>query len=152
MQCFRVAVNGVNYNIEVEEISKGMTAKERNGQVSKPSVVPQLAVVPTNRKEAPKEAPKVASKETPKEAPKEAAKEASKKNGGNAQIVSPMPGMVGEIMKVAGDSVAAGETIMLLEAMKLENDIVAPKDGVIGMLYVSTGQGVNVGDLLAEID
>lgn len=128
MKLFQVVVNGNSYEIQVEEITKGANQKEKTGQVAKPSAAPQLAVVTSERKDT------------------------RRKSNGNGEVKAPMPGIIGAILKATGEAVKAGETILLLEAMKLENDVVAPKDGVIGKINVLEGQSVNAGDVLAEIE
>lgn len=128
MQYFQVKVNGTSYDIQVEEISKGPIIQENNGQSAKPASTPQLAVVPSERKDT------------------------KRKSGASGEVKAPMPGIIGAIMKGVGEAVEAGESIMLLEAMKLENEVTATKDGVISKICVVEGQGVNAGDLLAEIE
>lgn len=71
---------------------------------------------------------------------------------GNVKISSPMPGKILEIKASVGESVKRGQVIMILEAMKMENEIVAPEDGVIADIRVSTGSAVEAGDLLASLN
>ena len=68
---------------------------------------------------------------------------------GGTNVVSPMPGTILSVSASAGQSVKAGDVIMVLEAMKMENDIVAPCDGVIKQVLVSKGSTVNTDDVLA---
>ena len=63
-----------------------------------------------------------------------------------------MPGKVLAVKKQVGDAVKSGDTILVLEAMKMENDIVAPKDGVIASLNVSSGDSVESGAVLASMN
>lgn len=70
---------------------------------------------------------------------------------GGTNVVSPMPGTILSISASVGQSVKAGDVIMVLEAMKMENDIVAPADGVIKQLLVSKGSTVNTDDVLAVL-
>lgn len=67
-------------------------------------------------------------------------------------IKSPMPGMVFQINKKAGDSVEKGETILILEAMKMENAIKSPMDGVIKSINVNEGQAIEKGLLLIQFE
>ena len=71
---------------------------------------------------------------------------------GNVKISSPMPGKILEIKASVGESVKRGQVIMILEAMKMENEIVAPEDGVIADIRVSAGSAVEAGDLLASLN
>ena len=66
-------------------------------------------------------------------------------------IKSPMPGLVLKILKSVGDNVTKGDTVMILEAMKMENIITAPIDGTISAIPVEVGKSVMVGDLLVSI-
>ena len=70
---------------------------------------------------------------------------------GGTNVVSPMPGTILSISASVGQSVKAGDVIMVLEAMKMENDIVAPADGVIKQILVSKGSTVNTDDVLAVL-
>jgi len=65
-----------------------------------------------------------------------------------SEIKSPMPGLVFKVLKKNGDEVVAGETILVLEAMKMENAIKAPIDGIIKSIEVSEGQPVDKGMVL----
>lgn len=66
----------------------------------------------------------------------------------NLKVESPMPGSVFKIEVAVGQSVAEGETLIILEAMKMENDIVAPRAGTVKQILVSQGTAVNTGDVL----
>ena len=66
--------------------------------------------------------------------------------------VSPMPGTILKVNVKEGDTVKAGDSIVILEAMKMENDITAPKDGVVKALYVTAGQAVAKDDALFEVE
>ncbi len=66
-------------------------------------------------------------------------------------IKSPMPGMIVAVKVAPGTAVKRGDTILVLEAMKMENEIAAPKDGVITQVVVAKGASVQTGDLLAAI-
>jgi len=66
-------------------------------------------------------------------------------------VCAPMPGLILRIEKNAGDAVKAGETIMILEAMKMENTIEAPADGTVAEIRVKQGDQMKAGDVLAVI-
>lgn len=66
-------------------------------------------------------------------------------------INAPMPGNILKIVAEAGQKVAEGDTIMILEALKMENEIVADKAGTVGQILVNKGQSVETGTLLATI-
>lgn len=68
------------------------------------------------------------------------------------QLTAPMPGMIIAILKQKGDHILAGDAIMVLEAMKMEHTIKAPKDGTIGNIYYDVGSQVSEGAMLAALE
>ena len=62
-----------------------------------------------------------------------------------------MPGRVAEVVVAAGDTVAVGDVLLVLEAMKLENPIEAPRDGQVAAVHVAVGDQVSVGEELVEL-
>ena len=85
----------------------------------------------------------------PKAAPAPAA--AKPAEVGSGSVTAPMPGTILKVLKVTGDSVKAGEVVLILEAMKMENEITAPVDGTIGSLNLTEGSTVAGGDLLFDV-
>lgn len=128
MKKYNVTVNGKTYEVEVEEVG--------SAAYSAPA-----ATVP-----APAQAAAPAA--TPAPAPK-AAPAAAPANG--KPITSPMPGTILKINVAVGQKVAKGEALCILEAMKMENDIVTPEDGVVASVNTQKGASVNSGDLLFTI-
>lgn len=123
MKRFLIKINGKTYDAEVEVIGASAAA---------PAVTP-----------APAAAPKAAAP-----APAPAAPVAAPKAGGPANVTSPLPGTVLRLVKNAGDTVAAGEVVMIVESMKMENEVVAPEAGRIASIAVAAGSAINTGDLL----
>jgi glutaconyl-CoA/methylmalonyl-CoA decarboxylase subunit gamma len=72
--------------------------------------------------------------------------------GGDGAVNAEIPGLVVEILVAPGQSVATGDTLLVLEAMKMQNEITAPIDGTVGDVLVETGQSVNAGDGLLRIE
>lgn len=70
---------------------------------------------------------------------------------GGTQITAPMPGNILEVKVSEGQAVKAGQTLLVLEAMKMENDIQAPVDGTVASIPVSKGSNVETGTVLAVI-
>jgi biotin carboxyl carrier protein len=70
---------------------------------------------------------------------------------GDASIRAPMPGLVSNVLAAEGASVQRGQTIVVLEAMKMENDLTSPRAGIVKSLRVAKGQTVNQGDVLAVV-
>ena len=91
-------------------------------------------------KSAPAQAPVVAPAATPVAAP-----------AGGEAVSSPMPGTILAVNVKAGDAVKAGDVLMILEAMKMENEICAPVDGTVSAVSVNQGATVETGSLLCTI-
>jgi len=71
---------------------------------------------------------------------------------GRQQILAPMPGKVIRLLAKAGDEVEAGQGLVVIEAMKMQNEIRSPKRGRVERLHAQEGQAVNAGDVLAWVD
>ena len=125
MSKYRITVEGKTYEMDVELIGA-------NGAVAAP-VAKAAAPVAA--------APKAASAPV-------AAKPAAV---GSGSVVAPMPGTILKVLKATGDSVKAGEVVLILEAMKMENEITAPVDGTIESLSLTEGSTVAGGDLLFDV-
>ena len=85
-------------------------------------------------------------------APKAAKAPKTSGKQGSVKINSPMPGKILNVKAKAGDSVKKGDVIILLEAMKMENEIVASQDGVLASVNVAVGDTVEAGDVLATLE
>lgn len=72
--------------------------------------------------------------------------------GGAGVLITQMPGKVVKVFKKVGDTVAKGETVLILEAMKMENEIKSGADGVVKSVNVSEGQALEAGFLMVEIE
>lgn len=72
--------------------------------------------------------------------------------GGKAALIAPMPGKVVRLLKSVGDEVAAGQGIMIVEAMKMQNEVQSPRAGRVTEIRVSEGQTVNAGETLAVVE
>ncbi|MFM8322813.1 MAG: biotin/lipoyl-containing protein [Chloroflexota bacterium] len=71
---------------------------------------------------------------------------------GDGRVKAPIPGIISQVMAAVGDEVEAGQPLLVLEAMKMENEIRAGRSGTVKILNVAPGQRVSLNDLLAEID
>lgn len=125
MKKFRVLVNGSEYKVEIEELSDDTS-------------IPQPVAPVPKATPAPSTKPAAPTKPTP-------AKAEIATNGG---ITAPMPGTVLRIEVEVGATVNKGQTLLVLEAMKMENEIQAPADGKVQELNVAQGVSVNAGDTL----
>ena len=72
-------------------------------------------------------------------------------NDGHKEITSPMPGLVSSLLKDVGESIAKGEGVIIIEAMKMENELKAEIDGEIAEILVKPGQSVDKGDCLVRL-
>ncbi len=73
-------------------------------------------------------------------------------SGGGGLITAPIPGLISEVIIDVGDTVAAGDRLLILEAMKMENEISAPRAGTVSAVHVAPGQAVEQGALLVELE
>ncbi len=132
MKKYLITVNGNQYEVEVEEI--------KDNSVAAPAVQAEPAV----RSAAPSPAPAAAP------APKPAAV-SSVVPAGASTITAPMPGTILKVNVSVGDAVKKGQVLLILEAMKMENEIVAASDGKIASVNVAKGSSVNAGDVLVSL-
>lgn len=135
MRKFNIKVNGQAYEVEVEEIAGGFAP----APVVPVAAAPAPAVAPVAAPAPEKTEVKAAPAPVPVAAP-----------AGGTQLKAPMPGTVIDFKATNGAAVKKGQTVLILEAMKMENEIVAPADGVITFV-ASKGASVNTDDLLAVI-
>jgi 3-methylcrotonyl-CoA carboxylase alpha subunit len=70
---------------------------------------------------------------------------------GDGRVTAPMPGNIAAVRASEGDAVKAGQPVVVLESMKMQNEIAAPFDGVVARIHCSEGDQVGFGDVLAEI-
>ena len=127
MKKFNIKVNGISYEVEIEEVKDGAPQ----------AAAPKIA--------APKVTPKVAAPKV--EAPVKS-KEAVAAGAGEHSIDAPMPGKIVKIVVEEGQSVKAGEVLLVLEAMKMQNEITADADGTVKAVNVEAGQNVKVKESL----
>ena len=135
-----VTMNGKKYEVEVERMSAFhmLTREEIASGVSTP-VQPVAAP-------APKAAAPTPAAAAPAPAP------AAKAAPGGTSVTSPMPGSVLGVKVNVGDKVSAGQTMFVLEAMKMENEIVAPVDGTVASINVKTGDTVDTDQVMGTLN
>ena len=135
MKKYKVLVNGQPYEVVVEEVKDTAGQVSPAQQVASPPVAPQAAPV------APQPAPQPA-----------AAPQSPSGGGGGASVTAPMPGSVLQIKVKVGDSVSEGDVLLILEAMKMENEVTSNASGVVKSINVSVGATVNTGDTMIVIE
>lgn len=85
-------------------------------------------------------------------APKAPAKKASSGSAGSIKVNAPMPGKILAVKAEAGQAMKKGDVVCILEAMKMENEVVAPEDGTIASIDVAAGDSVEAGTVLATLN
>ena len=137
---YQVKVDGKVFEVEVEKVGGGY-ASLTPGSLTAAPVAP---VAPAPQAAAPA-APAPAAPAAPAPAPA-----AAPAAGGAGDVVAPMPGTVLKVNVNNGDTVASGDVILILEAMKMENEIVAPCAGTV-TLNVKAGETVDTDAVLASV-
>lgn len=140
----RITVNGKTYDVTVEETGIG-SLPERTPVLS--SNVPIHSSSPAVQASVPV-APTAPAVHTASPAP---APRTSRAAGSAGVLKAPIPGTVTSIKVAENQTVSKGDVVLLLEAMKMENEICAHTDGIISHIFVQTGTMVNTGDPLLEI-
>ena len=124
MKNYTITVNGNVYEVTVEE---GFTGKAAAPKAAAPVQAPKAAPVP-------------------------AAAPAPAGAAGSVAVTAPMPGKILGVKASAGQAVKKGQVIVILEAMKMENEIVAPQDGTVATINVAVGDSVEPGATLATLN
>lgn len=128
MKNYTITVNGNVYDVTVEE----------GTSISTTAAAPKAAAP------APAAAPKAAAP-----APKKAASAGAE---GSVKVAAPMPGKILGVKASAGQAVKKGDVLIVLEAMKMENEIVAPSDGTVASINVAVSDSVEAGATLATLN
>lgn len=125
MKNYRITVNGTAYDVAVEELGGSAAVS------------------------APAPAASVAAPAAPAAAP---AAPASSAAAGSIIVTAPMPGKILAVKASVGQAVKKGDVVLILEAMKMENEVVAPEDGTVASVNVAVGAAVEAGDTLATLN
>lgn len=128
MKNYTITVNGTPYNVTVEE---GAGAPVAAAPVAAPAAAPAPA---------------------PATAPATAPAPAAQGTAGSVKVEAPMPGTILDVKVSVGDSVSSGSVLCILEAMKMENEIVAPQDGTVASVNVSKGDSVEAGQVIITLN
>lgn len=123
MKNFKVTVDGVVYDVTVEETSNAGAASAPAAPVQKPAAKPAAAApaAPAGAK-------------------------------GGVSVKAPMPGSIMQVNVAVGDKVKKGAVLCVLEAMKMENEIMAPQDGIVASVEVKKGDSVTTDALLVTMN
>lgn len=123
MKNLKITVNGTPYDVQVEELNASSTP---SASAPAPAAAPAASVPASAAAPAP--------------------------SAGGDPVSAPMPGTIVSIEVSAGQSVKSGQVLIILEAMKMENEIVAPRDGVVAGINVSKGEAVDTGATLVTLN
>ena len=127
---YKVNLNGKIYEVEVEE-GEAMLLAEYNAKSPSPAAVQTME-----------------SSGEEKESSSAAPVQQAQSSGTGTQIKAPLPGNIMKLEVSTGQRVKAGQVLLVIEAMKMENEVLAPRDGTIKAVMVSQGQMVQTGHLL----
>lgn len=126
---YKVTLNSKVYEVEVEE-GTAMLVDEYEAYVPAPAPAP------------------VAAAPVPAAAPAPAPAPAAAPQAAGEVVASPLPGTVLQVKVSAGEAVKAGQLLLIIEAMKMENEVLAPRDGTVAQIVAAKGATVNTGDAL----
>lgn len=133
MKNYKITINGKTYDVSVEE-SGGI-------EQVKPAVTPAPIPAPAPKPAAPAPAPKSAPTAS-----------AAQNKAGAGDVTAPLGGTVLSVQVSEGDSVKAGQVLLIFEAMKMENELVAPCDGTVKKVFVSKGSVIETGMVVVSIE
>lgn len=137
MKKFKFTIRGNEYEVQINSFEDNVAEVDVNGSMYTVELEEQIKKTKT---------PKLVRSrpvQTKVAAPKPAA--------GLSKVVAPLPGTIFKLNVKEGDEVKKGQNILVMEAMKMENNVLAEKDGVVSKVHVAEGDSVLQGDVLAEI-
>ncbi|HOA54039.1 MAG: biotin/lipoyl-containing protein [Acetivibrionales bacterium] len=135
-----VTINNIEYEVEVDHGKVGViSTREVSGAATVSTAAPASSAAEV------KPQPSEQAQATPSQP-------ASANLSGGEAIKAPMPGTILDIKVNVGEAVKRGQVILILEAMKMENEIVAPADGTVAQIQAAKGSSVNAGDVLAVLN
>ena len=138
MKKFKFKINGNEYGVEIKSIEDNIASIEVNGtpyNIEIESEVKKTKTPTLVRKVEPAKVENIQKKES----------------GSSTPIKAPLPGKIMTVSAKSGDIVKKGDVLLVMEAMKMENNVMAPKDGVIEAIKVKPGDAVLEGDVLLEM-
>ncbi len=146
MKEYKYIINGNQYNVTIGDINDNIAQVEVNGTSYKVELekTPIVAAKPVVKQVVAPTKPAAQTTVVNKPTPAAA--------GGKSGVKSPLPGVILDIKVNVGDTVKKGQTIIILEAMKMENNINADKDGTVTAISVNKGDSVLEGSILVTIE
>ncbi len=151
MKQYKFKINGNDYNVAINSTNGNLADVTVNGVSYQVEMENSMPAAPAAAPAAPVQAAPQASAPAPQPAAAAAPAPAAKPAGEGKAVTSPLPGVIIEVSVKEGDTVAAGQKVAVLEAMKMENEIQAEKAGVVTKIHVSKGDSVLEGASIVTI-
>jgi biotin carboxyl carrier protein len=143
MKKFKFVINGNGYEVEILGFEENIAKVEVNGTLFDVEVQKDLKMNKT---------PTLVRAEAPKPTAKESKIPKTPSQTTNVAIKAPLPGTIITVLVKAGEKVALGQKLLTMEAMKMENNVLSEKDGVVKVVHVKPGQAVAQSEVLVEIE
>jgi len=138
MKKFKFTIRGNEYEVNINSFEDNIAEVDVNGSIYQVELAEQVKTTKTPKLVRSK--PVVTKESKPEPV------------SGLSKVEAPLPGTIFKINVKEGDEVKKGQVLMIMEAMKMENNVLAEKDGVISKVHVTEGASVLQGDVLAEIE
>ena len=148
MSIYQYKVNGVDYQVEIEEIEGNIAKVTVNGKPFEVELAQPVKAKPQPKRVQVQAPAPAATASEPEKGP--AIKPKAAVGAGN-KVLAPLPGTITDVKVAVGDTVKAGDTVIVLEAMKMQNNIEADCDGKITSVLVTRGDTVMEGATLVTI-
>ena len=145
---YRITVDGITYEVEVGDVSSSPVSVVVDGIEFDVEIPDSEQSRPANQR--PQRTP---SRTSPRHRPAERARPSATAASDSQDVVrAPMPGRIIRVNVAVGDNVQRGQSIVVLESMKMENTIAAPRDGVVSQVHVTADESVQHGQSLVELE
>ena len=138
MKKFKFTIRGNEYEVHINSFEDNIAEVDVNGSIYQVELAAEVKTTKTPKL--------VRSKPVKTEVTK------PKPAAGLSKVDAPLPGTIFKLIVKVGDTVKKGQTILILEAMKMENNILAEKDGIVNKIHAAEGDAVLQGDILVEIE
>lgn len=139
MKTYKFTISGNKYTVNIKSFEDNIAEIELNGTPYTVEMEHEIKTIKTPKLVRP-------------EKPSQNAPEEIKKGSGLSKITAPLPGTIFKVIAKEGDVVRKGDAVLIMEAMKMENNVLAEKEGVVKKILVKEGDSVLQGDLLIEIE
>lgn len=141
MKKYKFSIKGHQFEVDILHVENNVVELELNGTAYAVEVAREVKATKT---------PRLVRAEVPKPRPEETA--ISRRQESTYPLKAPLPGLVRKVLVKEGDTVRKGDTLLIMEAMKMENNLFAEKDGKVVRIAVREGENVLQDDLLLEME